>query len=110
MGPLAGPGQVKEVRHNVKQLATGAELVFGNPDHVEVVGADAKRGAFFPTLLFYSKDSFGNAAPHDVEAFGRERQPRAVGSYQQAIESGRAFAGTQQHRLDQIGGDVAVSR
>ena len=70
MGPLAGRGQVKEVRHNVRQLASDAELVFGDPDHVDVVGADAERGAFFPTLLFYSDKPFENAAPHEVEAFG----------------------------------------
>jgi oxepin-CoA hydrolase/3-oxo-5,6-dehydrosuberyl-CoA semialdehyde dehydrogenase len=35
-----------------------------------VVGADRDRGAFFPTLLFYSKDPFRAREPHDVEAFG----------------------------------------
>ena len=70
MGPLAGRGQVKEVRHNVDQIASDAELVFGNPDHVDVVGADPKRGAFFPALLFYSDKPFVHSAPHDVEAFG----------------------------------------
>jgi oxepin-CoA hydrolase / 3-oxo-5,6-dehydrosuberyl-CoA semialdehyde dehydrogenase len=70
MGPLAGRVQVKEVRHNVDQIATDAELVFGNPDHVDVVGADAMRGAFFPALLFYSDRPFESSAPHDVEAFG----------------------------------------
>src|SRR5687767_12683096 len=70
MGPLAGRGQVKEVRHNVQQLQSAVELAFGNPDHVDVVGADAKRGAFFPALLFYSDKPLQKAAPHDVEAFG----------------------------------------
>ena len=70
MGPLAGRGQVKEVRHNVRKLASDAELIFGDPDHVDVVGADSKRGAFFPTLLFYSDKPFEKSAPHDVEAFG----------------------------------------
>src|SRR4051812_7924764 len=58
MGPLAGRGQVKEVRHNVEQIAADTELTFGNPDHVDVVGADAERGAFFPALLFYSNMPF----------------------------------------------------
>jgi oxepin-CoA hydrolase/3-oxo-5,6-dehydrosuberyl-CoA semialdehyde dehydrogenase len=70
MGPLAGRTQVKEVRHNVDQIAGDAELVFGNPDHVDVVGADAKQGAFFPTLLFYADKPLSRSAPHDVEAFG----------------------------------------
>ena len=70
MGPLAGRVQVKEVRHNVDQIAGDAELVFGDPDHVDVVGADPARGAFFPTLLFYADKPLSRSAPHDVEAFG----------------------------------------
>src|SRR2546430_2571770 len=58
MGPLAGRTQAKEGRHNVDQIASDTELAFGNPDHVNVVGADATRGAFFPTLLFYSDKPF----------------------------------------------------
>src|SRR5437773_487142 len=60
MGPLAGRTQVKEVRHNADQIASDAELVFGNLDRVDVVGADPKRGAFFPALLFYSDTPFSN--------------------------------------------------
>ncbi|MBA3891277.1 MAG: phenylacetic acid degradation bifunctional protein PaaZ [Gemmatimonadaceae bacterium] len=70
MGPLAGRPQVGEVRTSVNRIAEAAELVYGNPDHLDLVGADAERGAFFPSLLFYSKSPFEQAAPHDVEAFG----------------------------------------
>ena len=70
MGPLAGRGQVGEVRKSVDAIARSAELVYGNLDDFPVVGADRVRGAFFPTLLFYARDSFGASEPHDVEAFG----------------------------------------
>ena len=70
MGPLAGAPQVQEVRKSVDRIARVAERVFGAPDSVEVVGADARKGAFFPTLLFYAKDPFAASEPHDVEAFG----------------------------------------
>src|SRR3954468_8063042 len=50
MGPLAGRPQVDEVRKNAERIAASAERVYGRFDDVEVVGADAKRGAFFPTL------------------------------------------------------------
>ena len=70
MGPLAGQSQVREVRRSVEAIARATERVYGNPDDFAVVGADPSRGAFFPTLLFYSKDPFTNTAPHDVEAFG----------------------------------------
>lgn len=70
MGPLAAPAQVKAVRQSVDRIASEAELAFGHPDHVDVVGADPARGSFFPSLLFYADDPFGKSAPHDVEAFG----------------------------------------
>ena len=93
MGPLAGPGQVREVRRNVKQIATDAELVFGDPDHVDVVGADAKRGAFFPALLFYAKDAF-SAAPHDVEAFGPVNTVMPYRSIDEAVELAKRGRGS----------------
>src|SRR6185503_17066281 len=70
MGPLAGRGQVGEVRKSVDAIARATELVYGNLDDYNVVGADRQRGAFFPPLLFYAKDPFGTSEPHDVEAFG----------------------------------------
>ena len=70
MGPLAGQSQVREVRRSVDAIARVTERVYGNPDDFAVVGADPTRGAFFPALLFYSRDPLGNSAPHDVEAFG----------------------------------------
>jgi oxepin-CoA hydrolase/3-oxo-5,6-dehydrosuberyl-CoA semialdehyde dehydrogenase len=94
MGPLAGRGQVKEVRHNVDQIAEKTELVFGNPDHVDVVGADAARGAFFPTLLFYSDKPFTNSAPHDVEAFGPVNTVLPYKSVDDAIELARRGRGS----------------
>jgi oxepin-CoA hydrolase / 3-oxo-5,6-dehydrosuberyl-CoA semialdehyde dehydrogenase len=93
MGPLAGRAQVKEVRHNVSQIATDAELVFGNPDHVEVVGADPVRGAFFPALLFYARDAH-RAAPHDVEAFGPVNTVMPYRSVDEAVELAKRGRGS----------------
>src|SRR4029077_20460574 len=70
MGPLAGRAQVGEVRGSADQIAATCERVYGNPDRFEVVGADAAKGAFFPSLLYYCEASFRNSAPSDVEAFG----------------------------------------
>lgn len=68
MGALAGLEQREEVRRSLKSLTDAAEVVFGDPEHVEVRGADAERGAFMsPVLLRGSADS---AAVHEVEAFG----------------------------------------
>ncbi|MGH7637721.1 MAG: phenylacetic acid degradation bifunctional protein PaaZ, partial [Gemmatimonadaceae bacterium] len=94
MGPLAGRGQVKEVRHNVEQLATDAELVFGSPDHVDVVGADAEKGAFFPMLLFYNDQPFRKTAPHDVEAFGPVNTVMPYTSIEEAVELAKRGRGS----------------
>jgi oxepin-CoA hydrolase / 3-oxo-5,6-dehydrosuberyl-CoA semialdehyde dehydrogenase len=70
MGPMAGRPQVAEVRKSVDALRGGAELVYGDVENFQVLGADRSRGAFFPPLLFYSRDPFGRREPHDIEAFG----------------------------------------
>ena len=70
MGPLAGKGQVREVEKSVARLRDAAELVFGGPGTLDVIGADAERGAFYPTMLLYSDKPFERTQPHDVEAFG----------------------------------------
>ena len=70
MGPLAGRAQVGEVGGSAALIAASCERVYGDPDHFEVVGADAAKGAFFPSLLYYCDAPFGKTEPHDVEAFG----------------------------------------
>ena len=70
MGPLAGRAQVGEVGGSAALIAASCERVYGDPDAFEVVGADAAKGAFFPSLLYYCDAPFGKTEPHDVEAFG----------------------------------------
>ncbi len=69
LGALVGLEQREEVRRAVKALRGAASLAFGDPDHVEVVGADVDRGAFLSPLLL-RVDDLDSAVPHDVEAFG----------------------------------------
>ncbi len=69
MGALASLEQREEVRRSVKGLLAGARLVFGDPSHVEVVGADPERGAFISPLLLRCDDS-SRPEPHEIEAFG----------------------------------------
>ena len=70
MGPLAGRAQVREVEDNTAKLRQATELVFGGPGTLDVMGADAEQGAFFPTTLLYDDKPFDRTAPHDIEAFG----------------------------------------
>ena len=69
MGALASRDQLAEVRRSVSELLPAGRLVFGDPDRVEVVGADPGRGAFISPLLLRCDDAT-RAEPHEVEAFG----------------------------------------
>jgi oxepin-CoA hydrolase/3-oxo-5,6-dehydrosuberyl-CoA semialdehyde dehydrogenase len=69
MGALASCDQRAEVRRSVSELLPAGRLVFGDPDRVEVTGADAERGAFISPLLLRCDDA-ARAEPHEVEAFG----------------------------------------
>lgn len=68
MGALASLDQREEVRRSVKSLRDAGRIVFGDPDRVEVAGADADRGAFVSPLLLVGDPD--RAEPHEVEAFG----------------------------------------
>ncbi len=69
MGALASLEQREEVRRSLKALESAGQLVFGDPEHVEVVGADADHGAFISPLLVRCDDA-RRAEPHEIEAFG----------------------------------------
>jgi len=70
MGALASKDQVQEVRDRVNELCQTAELVYGHLDQVNLLGADADKGAFLSPILLLEKDPHQNQAVHDVEAFG----------------------------------------
>jgi len=56
MGPLASLAQREEVRKAIESLRSSAEIVYGDPDSVSLVDADAERGAFLsPVLLRATK-------------------------------------------------------
>ncbi len=68
MGALAGLEQREDVRRSLKALLDVSTVVFGDPDHVDVVGADPDRGAFLSPILLRANGD--RAEPHEVEAFG----------------------------------------
>lgn len=70
MGALAGQTQKSEVLEKVEILSKTQELVFGSTQNVEVVGADATKGAFMSPILFVNSNPFTNTDVHNVEAFG----------------------------------------
>ena len=68
MGALAGLEQREEVRRGIKALADAGRIVYGDPEKVELVDADAERGAFLSPILLVGDPE--RAEPHEVEAFG----------------------------------------
>lgn len=70
MGSLAGMGQREEVRSQVQKLLASSQIIYGSLDEVEVVDADAVKGAFISPLLLMNEDPFNVSEPHEVEAFG----------------------------------------
>ncbi|MDT0329680.1 phenylacetic acid degradation bifunctional protein PaaZ [Nocardiopsis lambiniae] len=84
MGALVSLAQRDEVRKAVKALRTSGELVYGDPEHVEVVGADAESGAFMSPILLRAEP--GAREPHEVEAFGPVSTVITYGSVSEAIE------------------------
>ena len=70
MGSLAGLEQREEVRERVLELAKSQEIVFGDLNNFDVVGADKEKGAFLSPILFLNNDPFTKTDCHNIEAFG----------------------------------------
>jgi oxepin-CoA hydrolase / 3-oxo-5,6-dehydrosuberyl-CoA semialdehyde dehydrogenase len=70
MGSLAGESQREEVRVQVKKLLAASQIIYGSLDSVEVMDADAVKGAFMSPVLLLNENPFTANEVHEVEAFG----------------------------------------
>jgi len=70
MGSLAGQTQRNEVRAQVQKLLASSQIIYGSLDSVEVVDADAEKGAFMSPVLLMNDKPFKAKEAHEVEAFG----------------------------------------
>lgn len=70
MGSLAGQSQREEVKAQVQKLLASSQIIYGSLDGVDVIDADAKKGAFISPLLLKNDKPFQSEAVHTVEAFG----------------------------------------
>ncbi|NYD43802.1 phenylacetic acid degradation bifunctional protein PaaZ [Nocardioides panaciterrulae] len=84
MGALASLEQREEVRKAIQALRSSAEIVYGDPDRVELVDADAERGAFLSPVLL--RASRGAVEPHEVEPFGPVSTVLTYDSVEEAVE------------------------
>ncbi len=70
MGALAGKDQREEVKEKVNELAKSQEIIFGDLNNFDVLGADKDKGAFLSPILFLNDDPFSKTDCHNIEAFG----------------------------------------
>jgi oxepin-CoA hydrolase / 3-oxo-5,6-dehydrosuberyl-CoA semialdehyde dehydrogenase len=70
MGPLAGISQRVDVLENVHKLAATQNIVIGDLNNFEVVGADKNKGAFMSPIIFENDAPFTKTDCHDIECFG----------------------------------------
>jgi oxepin-CoA hydrolase/3-oxo-5,6-dehydrosuberyl-CoA semialdehyde dehydrogenase len=94
MGALATQTQVERVRENVLKLAQTQEIVFGNPQSVDVIGDNCVGGAFFSPILFVNNDPFHKTDVHEIEAFGPVSTIMPYKNIDDAIELARMGKGS----------------
>jgi oxepin-CoA hydrolase/3-oxo-5,6-dehydrosuberyl-CoA semialdehyde dehydrogenase len=70
MGPLAGQIQREEVKSQVQKLLASSQIIYGSLESVQVIDANAERGAFISPLLLVNEKPFATEETHSVEAFG----------------------------------------
>ena len=76
MGSLAGQTQRNEVKEQVQKLLASSQIIYGSLDSVDVIDADANKGAFISPLLLMNESPLVSAKgyttnpSHEVEAFG----------------------------------------
>src|SRR5690606_10839794 len=70
MGSLAGLSQREEVLSKIELLKQSQEIVIGDLENYEVVGANRNKGAFLPPVVFRNDQPFKHTDVHEVEAFG----------------------------------------
>ena len=70
MGALASRDQREEVRRNVQQLLASSQIIYGSLDSVEVMDANAEKGAFLSPLLLRNDKPLHAEEVHNIECFG----------------------------------------
>lgn len=86
MGPLVSRGQVAEVRSRIEKLAADTQVVYGDLDQFEVMGADKEKGAFMAPVVLLNDAPFQKASSHTVEAFGPVSTIMPYRSMEEAIQ------------------------
>ena len=94
MGSLAGQAQRNEVKEQVQKLLASSQIVYGSLDSVEVLEADAVKGAFLSPLLLMNQTPFTSQEVHSVEAFGPVSTIMPYKNLEEAIELSKMGKGS----------------
>ncbi|RFM30211.1 phenylacetic acid degradation bifunctional protein PaaZ [Deminuibacter soli] len=94
MGSLAGMAQREEVKAQVQKLLASSQIVYGALDSVELIDADASKGAFISPLLLLNTQPLHSPAVHEVEAFGPVATLMPYHDMQEAITLSRMGKGS----------------
>ena len=94
MGALAGKSQLAEVKEKVMLLKKSQQIVFGDLDNFDVVGADKNKGAFMSPILFMNDNPFKNTDVHNIEAFGPVSTLMPYKNMDEAIELSKMGKGS----------------
>ncbi len=70
MGALVNRAQLSKFEEQIGVLSQTAQIVVGGPDRLQLIGADAERGAFYAPTLLLDADPCRHDTTHEVEAFG----------------------------------------
>lgn len=94
MGSLAGKSQREEVKMQVQKLLASSQILYGSLDSVEVIDADAQKGAFMSPLLLLNEKPFAAEEVHTVEAFGPVSTIMPYRNMDEAIELSKKGKGS----------------
>ncbi|MDB5191236.1 MAG: phenylacetic acid degradation protein paaN [Segetibacter sp.] len=94
MGALAGKSQVADVKKHVNEILRNATIAYGNLDEVDVIDADATRGAFMSPILLLNQNPFGSEEAHTIEAFGPVSTLMPYNTTEEAIELAKKGKGS----------------
>lgn len=94
MGPLAGQSQRIEVKGQLNKLLASSQIIYGSLDSVEVLDADAVKGAFISPLLLKNEKPFASYEVHEIEVFGPVSTIMPYKNLDEAIELSKMGKGS----------------
>lgn len=94
MGSLVSMSQVQEVKDRANEIAKTAKIVYGDFDKLNLIGADAAKGAFIAPMLLREENPFTNLTAHETESFGPVATIMPYKNLDEAIELARMGKGS----------------